>query len=86
MNPSSKTKSFNEFLDEIDVLPPGTWENDVGPLEWSAVATPDEQIVAYCNTEELACSVKHMLAEQEFEQQKKDLLLAHAVKACFGRW
>jgi len=35
-----------EALDEIQVIPPGGWENDTGPKDWYAVCNEDG-IIAY---------------------------------------
>jgi hypothetical protein len=38
---------------QIDVLPPGLWENPDGPKEWWAICD-DDGIKAYAGSEELA--------------------------------
>lgn len=37
---------LDELLQEWSVLPPGQWENDIGPRDWFAVAN-DAGIAAY---------------------------------------
>ena len=46
-------KTIDELLEEVIVLPPGMWENDVSELlsDWYAVAN-EEGIIAYFGREE----------------------------------
>ena len=39
-------RTIDQLLEDIEVRPPGYWENDDGPDGWYAVATTDG-IVAY---------------------------------------
>ena len=39
-------KNLEELLDEWAVLPPGQWENPIGPKDWFAVCN-EQGIVAY---------------------------------------
>lgn len=43
-------KSLEEWLEAVDVLDPGMWENDTGPENWYAVAN-DDGIIAYFGEE-----------------------------------
>ena len=46
--------TLNNALDAISVFPPGTWENETGPVDWFAVAN-DDGIIAYFADEVTAC-------------------------------
>lgn len=46
--------SIDELLSRWNVIPPGLWENDTGPLDWYAVEN-DNGIVAYFGNESDAC-------------------------------
>lgn len=47
-------------MDDVDVMAPGTWENEEGPADWYAVSTP-KGIVAYFGDEDAACAFKELL-------------------------
>ena len=49
-NYPKSTKSLDELLDDISVLAPGCWENDIGPKNWWAV-TNDDGIISYFGNE-----------------------------------
>lgn len=42
----TEKRNLNDLLEDIDVMPPGMWENDDGPKGWFAVAN-DEGVTAY---------------------------------------
>lgn len=47
--------TLDEIIEEIQVIPPGMWENDEGPPGWWAVSTSSEGgIDAYFATAEAA--------------------------------
>ena len=51
--------------DEINILPPGTWENDDGPADWYAVSDYSG-IRAYAGTENLALAIAEAMYNYEF--------------------
>lgn len=53
-------KSLDDMLEKWSVLPPGEWQNDIGPPDWFAVAN-DDGIVAYFGDESAA--LRFRLAE-----------------------
>jgi hypothetical protein len=45
-------KSLEQWLEDVDVLPPGMWDNTEGPVGWHAVMTEsDGGIIAYFSNE-----------------------------------
>jgi len=58
---------------DVEVFPPGAWENDDGPEDWYAVAD-EEGIVAYANTDELACAIQRYIRRQPLDTAKREAL------------
>ena len=46
-------RTLTEMLDDVSVMSPGQWENDIGPKDWYAVVN-DDGIIAYFAEETLA--------------------------------
>jgi hypothetical protein len=52
---ADRQKAFEYYLEDIQVDPPGMWENHDGPFGWWGVSTGDEGIIAYFYDELSAC-------------------------------
>jgi len=59
--------TLDQLLQEISVLPPGQWDNDVGPKDWFAVCT-EHGIVAYFGEEVLAFHFRLVLINARLNQ------------------
>jgi hypothetical protein len=55
--------TLEEALQDVGVLEPGMWENDIGPKDWYAVCN-DKGIVAYFGDETMAFNFRLHLINQ----------------------
>ncbi|KKN98543.1 hypothetical protein LCGC14_0146540 [marine sediment metagenome] len=66
----SKITEGKPEVSDIDVIPPGEWENDIGPKSWWAISN-SKGIIAYAGTEYDACELKAALRKKK--RRKRDV-------------
>lgn len=67
MGKEYKAPDFDEWVGDIDVHPPGVWENAQGPDGWWAVSD-DDGIRVYASTEDTAFAIKDAIEASREEK------------------